>query len=188
MLEFAKGLIKKGIGIKWGASIHPKNFMRTKDWDLNIFVQSGLKRLLIGVESAVQEELNLIGKNISPQTIEKAAERCSRHNIFGCFTFVIGYPGMPEGNFYKTLCFAEDLMKKYPDQEIKLHLYAPYPGTPFYPVAVEYGFKPPQSLEEWAEYDYYETTTPWAKPEWAQLIRKFNENYYPYIEKGGDVK
>lgn len=185
-LEFAKGLLERGIEIKWGASIHPKNFMRIKDWQLDILVKSGLKRLLIGAESAVQEELNLIGKNFSPQIITEVAERCNKYNIYGCFTFVIGYPGMPEENFYKTLRFAEDLIKKYPDQEIKLHLYAPYPGTPLYPIAVKYGFKPPQSLEEWAEYDYYEVTTPWAKPEWAQLIRKFNENYYPYInaEKG----
>lgn len=181
-IDITKGLLEKGISIKWGASIHPRNFMRIKNWQLKLFVESGLKRLLIGVESAVQSELDLINKNITPNTIMKAAERCSEYGIIGCFTFVIGYPEMPEKNFFESLNFAEKLADKFPDQEIKLHLYAPYPGTPLYPLAVKHGFKPPVTLEEWADYDYYGVTTPWAKPEWAQLIREFNEKYYPYIK------
>lgn len=182
-IKFAKGLLQRGIKIRWGASIHPRNLYRIKDDEMKIFADSGLRRLLIGVESGVQEELNFIKKNITLDMIFEVAEKCRNYDIIGCFTFITGYPHMPERNVYKTLSFTQRLMDKFPEHEIKLHLYAPYPRTPLYSLALKYGFVPPQSLEEWADYDYYEVTTTWAKSEWAEKIREFNEDYYPYLHQ-----
>jgi len=182
-LKFARGLLDKNIEIKWGASIHPKNLYRIKDGQLKLLAESGLRRLLVGVESGVQEELDLVKKKIATDTVFEVAEKCHSHRIIGCFTFITGYPSMPDKNVDKTISFAHKLTKSFPEHEVKLHLYAPYPGTPIYSLAMEYGFNPPQSLEEWASYDYYEVTTPWAKPEWEKKIRELNESYYPYIHQ-----
>lgn len=185
-LEFAKLIITKGMIINWAASINPINFMKYTCEELDVLRESGLKRLLIGIESAVNNERILVGKNFDNKIVFEIAERCKSRNIFVCFTFVTSYPGMPEDNFYKTLAFCELLANNYPMHEFKLHLYGPYPGTPMYQKSLGYGFVPPTTLEKWSEYDYYTALTPWSDIKRESLIREYNEKYYPYLK--GDVK
>lgn len=181
-MKFAQGLLERKIRIKWAASVHPRNLHRIKPEQIELLARSGLRRLLVGVESVVPEEIDLIRKNIRLEMVLEIATRCRSMGIIASFTFIIGYPFMPDENVDKNLSFARKLAQTFPEHEFKLHLYAPYPATPLYPLAIKCGLRPPQSLEEWAAYDYYEITTPWAKPEWVEKIREFNEKYYPYIK------
>jgi len=59
--------------------------------------------------------------------------------------------------------------------------YAPYPGTPLYQDAIKHGFVAPKTLDDWANYDYYEVQTPWIRSEVTQQIREFNLNHCPYV-------
>ena len=65
--------------------------------------------------------------------------------------------------------------------EIKAHIYAPYPGTPLYEDAIRQGFIPPKTLEDWAQYDYYEAQTPWLTKGLTEEVRDFNREYCPYV-------
>jgi anaerobic magnesium-protoporphyrin IX monomethyl ester cyclase len=49
-----------------------------------------------------------------------------------------------------------------PTPETRVHLFAPYPGTPLYDDALRQGFRPPESFEGWSKFDYYESQTPWT--------------------------
>lgn len=185
-LDFAKLIISKKMEISWAASINPINFMKFTCEELDVLRDSRLKRLLIGIESAVDNERILVGKNFDNNVVSEIAECCKSRNIFVCFTFVTSYPGMPTNNFYKTLAFCEMLANNYPMHEFKLHLYGPYPGTLLYQKSIENGFVPPTTLEEWSEYDYYTALTPWSDLKQEHLIREYNEKYYPYLK--GNVK
>ena len=88
---------------------------------------------------------------------------------------------MAPGSIETTLDFASELVAQYPFHEAKAHLYAPYPGTPLYPIAMKHGFVPPDTLEEWSCYDYYEVTTPWVDNKYGLLVRQFNEQHCPYV-------
>jgi len=59
--------------------------------------------------------------------------------------------------------------------EVKAHIYAPYPGTPLFDDARKHGFVPPETLEEWSNYDYYETQTPWVNDDLTSRVREFNK-------------
>lgn len=180
-IQFAQLLLDNKVGIKWAAAIHPKNFLNLTGRQLQILASSGLKRLLIGAESGVQAELDLIGKRITPNSIEQIARKCSELGIVCSFTFVTGYPGFPPKQILDTVKFASHLREISPNHECKIHLYAPYPGTPLYQLAISHGFVPPSCLEEWSFYDYYEKTTPWV-PAWAaRLIEEFNREHYIYM-------
>lgn len=180
-LEFAQGLIERKIDVHWAASIHPQNLHQITCEQLQILRQSGLTRLLIGAESGVQQELDLIGKNVKKEILYEIAKRCAEQDIVICFTFVTGYPSMPSTHIDETIRFADDLHRFEPMHEAKLHFFGPYPGAPLYDLALEYGFVPPTSLEAWAKYDYYNILTPWVEPQYAPLLREFNETHYPYI-------
>lgn len=181
VFSFAQGLLDRGLKIRWAASIHPRNLYKMTDDQLDLLHRSGLARLLVGAESGVQEELDLIGKNITKSMIFDIARRCARHKIVICFTFVTGYPSMPSSYIDETLAFAEELHRFEPMHEAKIHFYAPYPGAPLYQLALDFGFEPPTTLEEWAQYDYYEIMTPWVDQKYLPIFRKFNETHYPYM-------
>ena len=65
--------------------------------------------------------------------------------------------------------------------DVKVHFYAPYPGTPLFQDSCRAGFKAPQTLEEWAEYDYYTIETPWIDKKYEKIIHDFNANNCPYV-------
>jgi hypothetical protein len=46
-----------------------------------------------------------------------------------------------------------------------VYILVPYPGTEIYDLALEAGFEPPSSLEEWAEFNRQQLLTPWVKNE-----------------------
>jgi radical SAM superfamily enzyme YgiQ (UPF0313 family) len=180
--QFARMLIDESIDIQWGASAHPRVLTNYGYRLMELLRSSGLKRLLIGLESGIESEREFVGKRISDKEIFDLAKICSDLEIHVCFTFVTGYPGFPSDNIIKTLDFGHRLFDKFKNHEVKIHFYGPYPKTPLYEKALQHGFHPPQSLKDWANYDYYKIMTPWVPESYFELVRKFNEEHYPYLD------
>lgn len=181
-LAYAQAVVDRGLNIRWAAAVHPRNADRLTDEQLALLARSGASRLLMGAESGVEQELELIGKRTNREMIVRVAARCSRFGISASFSFVTGYPDVPQGNVQATLDFASELAGIDERHEVKIHFFAPYPGTPLFARAVQNGFVPPQTLEGWSTYDYYEVTTPWIDRSWEPAIREFNEQHYPYLK------
>lgn len=181
VLSFANAVLKKGWNIKWAASAHPKNILVCNDDELNLIKESGCSRILIGAESGNDEELKYIKKNMTKEDVIEVAKRLGKIKIHGSFTVIVGYPGFPEENIDKTLDFGRMLREISDLHEIKAHIYAPYPGTPLYEDAIRNGFTPPRTLEDWAQYDYYEAQTLWLREGLTDEIREFNKEYCPYV-------
>jgi radical SAM superfamily enzyme YgiQ (UPF0313 family) len=180
-LSFAEEVKKRGWKIQWAASAHPKNLLVLNDDELRIVSDSGCSRILIGAESGNNEELDYINKNMTTQDVLEIARRLGDVGIHGSFTVIVGYPGFPEDNIARTLDFGRKIASISPLHEVKAHVYAPYPGTPLYQDAIRHGFVAPKTLEDWANYDYYEVQTPWLRSEVTQQIRDFNLNHCPYV-------
>jgi len=181
VIEFAQGVIDRKLKIRWAASVHPRNLERFSESQIDLLRQSGVSRLLLGAESGIQDELELVGKGTNKDMIVRLAKLCSKYDIVACFTFVTGYPTSPLSYIDSTLEFAKELRKIDNRHECKVHFYAPYPGTPLYSYAIQHGFKPPKTIEEWSWYDYYGIVTPWVDKEYEQKTRDFNEDNYPYL-------
>ncbi len=180
-LAFAREVCDRGLPIRWAAAVHPRNLDRLTDDDMALLAHSGVSRLLMGAESAIQEELDLVKKGTDREMLLRVARRCSEHGVVASFSFVTGYPGSPPSHIDASLEFAAELLAAGAEHEAKVHFYAPYPGTPLYQFALDHGFEPPRTLEEWAEYDYYYITTPWVDRRYEARVREFNEHAYPYL-------
>lgn len=140
-----------------------------------------MKRLLVGLESGVQEELDFIPKDLKISQIYDLARKLSHYGIRGSFTFITGYPTMPMDNIDKTLEFVEKISDMFPQHEYKVHFFMPYPGTKMYDVAVKQGFVEPKSLIEWSTYDYYKINMPWVEQKYQNAIDDFNKKHCPYV-------
>lgn len=167
--DFCEGVIERKLKIKWAASAHPKDLLRLNDY-FGLVKESGCTRILIGAESGSPEVLEFIDKKVTVKEILEAARLCNEFEIIGSFTFMVGFPIDADKNGKQTKDLIEIILGNYPKHEIRVHLWAPYPGTELYPIALEKGFEPPKTLEEWADYEYYKPQTPWINEELVKML------------------
>ncbi len=182
VFDFIDSLNKNAININWAASGHPLTLNSLNQSDFDLFHSSCCKRLLIGAESGNQESLNLVKKNITPKTIIELSKKLKKASITGSFTFIVGFPGIDIDKEIKLTIELADRIKNISSlHEIKIHFFAPFPGTELYKKAIKYGFKPPKTLQEWANYNYYNIETPWADSKYQKYIHNYNKNSCKYV-------
>jgi len=151
--EFLDLLEKENINIKWRPQIRPDYF---KDNYINLELakrleRSGMVVAAMGVESASQWMLDKLQKNMQVEQIIKTAEILSKTNIVPKMNFMVGLPGETENDIQKTYDLAVKIRKLVKKSCVSVTPFKPYPGSQLYDeIITHYGYKPPQSLNEWA--------------------------------------
>ena len=135
--------------------------------------RSGLRRVIIGVESGSQETMDRIRKDIRREQVFRCAERCLRHGIRVTFPFIVCFPDEPDASILASLDTARELRAMSPTFETPIFYFRPYPGTPLTTEAVAGGCVLPKTLEEWADFDIYKGRSPWVTPERETLIERY---------------
>lgn len=126
----------------------------------------------MGVESGNDRVLrDVVKKEVTRAQILDVAQQLADHGILGSYTFIVGFPGESDAEVEDTYTLVEHLRSLAPQPETRVHLFAPYPGTPLYQEAVSADFEPPDSLEAWSNFDYYTSQTPWTSDATAQRAR-----------------
>lgn len=174
---FARGLLERDLGIRWAASVNPNDVLRARRSHPGLLArvaESGCTRLLMGVESGADRVLHeIVKKEISREAIVAVAAEIASAGIIGSYTFIVGFPDETAAEQDETFRLIEELWALTPTPETRVHLFAPYPGTPLFDRAVALGFVPPDRFEDWARYDYYESQTPWTDAELAAKAGRF---------------
>jgi radical SAM superfamily enzyme YgiQ (UPF0313 family) len=184
---FSRGLIERKINISWAASINPNDVLKAREKEpdlMNLLRDSGCSRLLMGVESGSDRVLNeIVEKEITRDKILNVAEEIARFGIMGSYTFIVGFPGETADEQESTYDLIEQLRGLSPQPETRVHLFAPYPGTPLYERSLSYGFVPPSGLADWARYDYYDSLTPWTD---ADTVQRARSNTHMRLKAGSE--
>ena len=121
-------------------------------------------RMGVGAESGSQKILDMLKKDIKVEHLINVAELCNKYQIACFFSFMVGYPLETEEDMNMTLDLIDRLITINPLTEITdLKIMTPYPGTEFYNVAIEHGFKPPATLAEWGNFEWNKCNIPWIK-------------------------
>lgn len=177
--EFSRGLIERGLQLRWAASVNPNDILRARKTLPHLvrqLAQSGCSRLLMGVESGSDRVLReVVQKEITRGQIFDVARELAAAGILGSYTFIVGFPGETAQEQDETFALIEQLWALEPQPETRVHLFAPYPGTPLFDEALSAGFVAPTKLEDWARYDYYESQTPWTDERLATKARQFTK-------------
>jgi anaerobic magnesium-protoporphyrin IX monomethyl ester cyclase len=149
-----------------GVRLPPAVWQRCKD--------SGLRRLLVGVESGSNEVLKRIRKDIKIEQVYETAETMLKYGIAGHFPFIVGFPDESDEHVQASLYCAKRLRAMSPDFLTPIYYFKPYPGSALVIEAVERGYRLPETLAEWAKFDYVAGEPgPWVSAEKFELIERF---------------
>lgn len=183
--SFCNAVIEHDLPINWAASINPNDILKAERAGiplLDLVARSGGTRLLMGVESGNDRVLaDVVKKEVTTSQILQVASKIADHGILGSYTFIVGFPGETDAEVEDTYALIDRLRQFDPQPETRVHLFAPYPGTPLYQEAINYGFEPPTALEDWSKFDYYSSQTPWTSD---ATVRRARDNTHMRLTPG----
>ena len=170
----ADRIVESGMKISWAATMRADQGVRLPEEVWARCKQSGLRRLLVGVESGSNEMLKRIRKDIRIEQVFHTAERMLKYRIAGHFPFIVGFPEESEQAVQATLDCAKRLRSLSPDFLTPIYYFKPYPGSELVIEAVARGFRLPDTLEEWSTFDYVAGLPgPWVSSAKYRLIERF---------------
>ena len=170
----ADRIVQSGMKITWAATMRADQGVRLPPAVWQRCKDSGLRRLLVGVESGSNEVLKRIRKDIKIEQVYETAETMLKYGIAGHFPFIVGFPDESDESIQASLYCAKKLRAMSPDFLTPIYYFKPYPGSALVIEAVERGYRLPQTLAEWAKFDYVAGEPgPWVSAEKFELIERF---------------
>jgi radical SAM superfamily enzyme YgiQ (UPF0313 family) len=166
-------ILRRGLPVTWAATMRADQGDRLPEEVMATCRRSGLRRVLIGVESGSQEMIDRIRKDIKVEQVVRSAEKCRRHGVKGIFPFIVGFPGESDESVRASLALAKRLRAMSPEFETPVFYFKPYPGSPITEDAVRDGYVLPCDLDEWSRFDFIGSAGPWVSPEKHRLVERF---------------
>ncbi len=168
----AEEFLRRRFPFSWAATMRADQGDRLTEEVMAKARRSGLRRLIIGVESGSQETIDRIKKDIRLEQVFRSADKCRRHGVAVTFPFIVCFPDESDESIRASLDMARRLKEMSPLFKTVIYYFKPYPGIPLTEQAVREGYRPPQTLEEWARFDFEEADSPWATPERQEWIER----------------
>lgn len=157
--EMALEIIKR-IGLPWFSEIRADY---VDELLMEEIVKYNCQELYIGAESGSQRILDIIQKDIKVEDIVRCVKLCKKYSVELNLSFMTGIPGEHLSDTQITIDFIDYLSKIYPKVNIEFKIYTPYPGTPLWIKALEYGLKEPRRPIDWTSYQRGICNLPWIK-------------------------
>ena len=154
--NFASLMDKTGLNkkVRLGANMR---FAGPTESDFKNMQKANIQFLLYGLESANQDTLDKINKNLKVNQIETSLKLAKKYHIDNHLTAMIGYPWETKTDAQKTIELAKYFFKQGLADSIQATIIMPYPGTPPFSQAQK---------NNWL------TTTNWNKYDMSQSILK----------------
>lgn len=172
VLTMAQALRAAGSPFSWAATLRADQGARLSPEQFQDLAASGLRRVLVGVESGSQEMLDWMQKDIRLPQVLETAEKCRQAGIAIEFPFIVGFPGETEASVEASLSLACRLRSLSPAFSTPVFFFRPYPGTAITQAMVAEGHRLPETLEEWAAFDIYGAGD-WVSPELRRRVERF---------------
>lgn len=178
----AEEFLRSGQTFSWAGTMRADQGCRMSEEEFAHCRRSGLRRVLIGVESGSQEMLDWMKKDIRIEQVLECAEKCRRHGIAAIFPFIVGFPGEDEDSVAASLRLIKKLRAMDSAFTTPIFYFKPYPGSAITRRVQEEGYRLPATTEEWAGFDYVGSSGPWVSAEKHLLVERFK--FYSRIAWG----
>ncbi len=165
ILKMAQLFIDSEMEFTWAATMRADQGSRMTEEEFELLKKSGLRRLLIGVESGSQEMMDWLKKDIKMEQVWLCADRCKRLNIDVIFPFIVGFPEETDESVASTRAMIKKLRQMSSGFDTPVFYFKPYPGSGITNRVSKEGFELPKSTLEWSEFDYIGSHGPWVSRE-----------------------
>lgn len=165
--------LDRGIKSTWAGTMRADQGARMSEEEFDICKAAGLRRVLVGVESGSQEMMDWLAKDIKLEQVYQTAERCAARDINVIFPFIVGFPNETEKSFLASLRVARELNAMHPGFTTPIFFFKPYPGSKITEEVVAQGYQLPQTIAEWADFDYIGSSGPWVSDEKYKMVERF---------------
>ncbi|MDP2918364.1 MAG: B12-binding domain-containing radical SAM protein, partial [bacterium] len=135
--------------------------------------QAGFRFLLFGLESANQETLNRVSKNMTVEKIIASCKIAAQAGLSPHVTIMFGYPWETEKDAQATVALGHYLLRKGYAKTLQATIVIPYPGTPLFAECQKKGWL---ATEDWDRYDMRETVMKTSVPS-ERLQQLVQETY-----------
>ncbi len=177
--DIACMMVEEKLEMKWVGSVRTDQVIDYSEDFLKLIKESGCQKLYIGAESGSDETLLFIEKDATVKQTYETAEKLSKAGIIAEFFIMSGFPVNPGKDLDLSLSMIWKLKNLNPNHQFTPFLYTPYPGTPLFQRAIEYGLKPPDKLEGWGNWSVLNVHTPWIDDDFRDKFYSFVKYYYP---------
>jgi hypothetical protein len=147
-------MAERSLDIIWHADMRIDTLLRYDDELIGLIRRAGCTALTFGIETGSDRMLGLIKKGITVEQVLAAHRRLRNFDVLIHYQFMIGFPDETVDDIRRTLRLIRELVRSERVFIHGLNMYQPYPGTPLFNRCVELGFKPPQTLDEWYDFDF----------------------------------
>jgi radical SAM superfamily enzyme YgiQ (UPF0313 family) len=156
--EICEGILKRNLDIRWyTAGTRVDLFNRASDEEIALLRRSGAYALKFGVESGSNRILELIDKGVTWQEALEANRQARKHGIVFGFSLMMGFPSETMEEIHRTVDLGRRIMADNPGAQLEtIGTYTPLAGTPLFALAREHGLEPPDRLEGWIDWDFWE--------------------------------
>ncbi|MBU0605242.1 MAG: B12-binding domain-containing radical SAM protein [Candidatus Omnitrophica bacterium] len=166
--DICEGILRNDLNIRWYTSgTRVDVFNKASDEETSLLKKSGAYVLKFGAESGTNRVLKLMEKGILWEDTLKANLKAKKHGIIPAFGLMIGFPTETFREINQTIDLALKIKKDNPAAQLEaIATYTALPATPLFDLALEYGLKPPQTLEGWVDWDFLEYDLAGKKIPW----------------------
>ncbi len=147
--EFCRTLIENGADFWWSGCYEVETIHRYQQESMDLLQEANCHMISIGAEAATQEQQRRIKKNIDVGHFEYALGEMNRRGITTGTSWIIGYPEEPPESMLETIRIAAQIKYKFPRSASDVFPFRPIPGSEDFDRAVELGYRPPRTFEEW---------------------------------------
>ncbi len=174
-------------GFRWWCQVRMDSMERLSNYQgkdyLPLLAESGLESFQPGIESGSDRILKMIQKKETKEQFLRINKLLANYPDFKpLYNFMVGFPGETVDEMKETLSLAAQMIDENPHAMIAgMYVLEPYPGTEIFTRALQAGFVPPATLEEWAQFNRQQLLTPWVEnnpevlrlAEFARLTSRF---------------
>jgi anaerobic magnesium-protoporphyrin IX monomethyl ester cyclase len=140
--EICDEIKRRDIDVYWGCTARADTLSEKL---LRKLSDSGCITMFLGVESADQQQLDRVNKQLTIEKIRQAFKLSRENDIRTIASVVLGMPGDTKESIERTIKFVRELNPSY----ALFSLATPYPGTRFYQEAVQDNLI---KVKDWSKY------------------------------------
>ena len=168
-----EGVVRERLGLVFTRlHIRVDTLRRLTDEDLRLLERSGVKCLAMGVESGAARIRALLRKPVDEGELHALDLRLRRFDIMPLYFFMIGFPTETLQEVKATVDLFMKLCSDNPRAYVSVNVYAPFPGTELFDLAVSEGLTQPARMEDWFSFSYRKLGAqgPWLSASMRKVI------------------